>query len=143
MTPFAFIIASLAIWRLSYGMVNEDGPLMIWMRLRSRLARTQRHRGGLFDMISCVRCISFWIGLGTALFVSGSFLGVFGYAFAFSACAALIDKFYSLPVVTRPTGNDQIGVGRGPAPEKRDNMVSYPLTTYGYSAVKATTTLDN
>ena len=96
MTPFTFLIASLAVWRLSYSIVKEDGPLMIWARLRALLGRTQRHPGGLFDMVSCVRCISFWIGLVGALWLSDGILALFGYAFAFSAVATLLDKVYTL-----------------------------------------------
>jgi len=121
MTPFTFVVASLAIWRLSRGIVKEDGPLMAWARLRSRLARTQRRSGGLFDMVSCVRCLSFWIGLVGALFVSNSFLGWIAYAFAFSAVASLLDvlfnKLNTFPVVARPTADNKITVGRSSAPE--------------------------
>lgn len=91
MNTFTFIVASLAIWRLSYGIAREKGPLDVWARLRARLASSQKRSGGLFDMISCVRCLSFWIGLVGALFVSNSILGFFGYAFAFSGVASLID----------------------------------------------------
>ena len=92
MTPFAFIVASLAIWRLSYGIAKENGPLMVWARLRARLASSQRRSGGLFDMISCVRCLSVWIGLVGALFVSNSILGLFAYTFAFSGVAVLTER---------------------------------------------------
>lgn len=147
MTPFTFIVASLAIWRLSHGIVKEDGPLMVWARLRARLARTQRRSGGLFDMVSCVRCLSFWIGLVGALFVSNSILGWIAYAFAFSAVASLLDalfnKLNTLSVVTRPTTDNKISVSRGPTPEQRDNVVSNPRTTDGSIAVKAFSTLNN
>lgn len=143
MTPLAFVIASLAVWRLSYGMVHENGPLMVFARLRARFARTQKRSGGLFDMISCVRCLSVWIGLVGALFVSDSILGLFAYAFAFSGAAALIDKLYSLPIVTTPTRDNQVRVGRGTAPEQRNDVVSNPRTTNGSVAIKAVTTLDH
>jgi uncharacterized membrane protein len=121
MTPFTFIVASLAVWRLSRGIVKEDGPLMVWARLRARLARTQRRSGGLFDMVSCVRCLSVWIGLVGALFVSNSILGLIGYTFAFSAVASLLDtlfnKLNALPVVTYPTTDNKISVGRSSTPE--------------------------
>lgn len=93
MTPLTFIVASLAIWRLSYGIVYENGPLMVFARLRARLARTQKRSGGLFDMVSCIRCVSFWIGLVGALSVSNGFLEWLGYAFAFSAVTVLIEHF--------------------------------------------------
>lgn len=91
MTPFTFIVASLAIWRLSYIIVRENGPLMIFARLRARLASSQKRSGGLFDMISCVRCLSVWIGLVGALSVSNSILEWLAYGLGFSAVASLVD----------------------------------------------------
>lgn len=141
MTPFAFIVASLAIWRLSHGIVKEDGPLMMWARLRARLARTQRHSGGLFDMVSCVRCISFWISLVGALIVSNSFLGLFAYAFALSASASLIDKLYSLNFVTTPTRDDQVLISRRSTPKQRFDVICDPDTFDRQSTIEATTLL--
>lgn len=143
MTLFSFIIASLAVWRLSYAIVHENGPLMVFLRLRAHLARTQKRSGGLFDMVSCVRCLSMWIGLVGALFVSDSILALFVYAFAFSGAAALIDKLYSFSVVARPTTDSQIRVGRGSAPKEGNNMIGHPRSIDGSVAVKTFSTLDN
>lgn len=92
MTPFAFIVVSLAIWRLSYVVVRENGPLMVFARLRARLAASQERSGGLFDLISCIYCVSFWIGLVGALWVSNGILEWLAYGFAFSAVAVLIER---------------------------------------------------
>lgn len=98
MTPLAFIIASLAIWRLSYAIVKENGPLMVFARLRARLAASQKRSGGLFDLISCIYCVSFWIGLVGALIVSNSVFEWAGYGLAFSAVAVLIERFTNAKV---------------------------------------------
>ena len=91
MTPFVFIVVSLAVWRLSYAIVRENGPLSVFARLRARLARSQKRSGGLFDLISCVYCVSFWIGLVGALWVSNGILEWLAYGLAFSAVAVLIE----------------------------------------------------
>ncbi len=91
MTPLSFIVASLAIWRLSYMIVKENGPLMIFARLRARLARTQKRSGGLFDLISCMYCVSVWIGLLGALSVSNDVIEWLGYGLGFSAVTVLIE----------------------------------------------------
>lgn len=106
MTPEQIVIGSLAVWRLSHALVKENGPRDWFIRLRARLARTQKRSGGLFDMFSCVYCLSFWIGLGASLFVSYSFFSWIGYAFAFSGAAMLLESFFSkqtntLAVVTK------------------------------------------
>lgn len=106
MTLFTFIVASLAVWRLSYMFVREKGPRDIFVRLRARLGSSQKRSGGLFDLFSCVRCFSVWIGLVGALFVSENVLQWLGYGLGFSAVASLLDmllskKPNSLPVVTK------------------------------------------
>lgn len=98
MTPLAFIIASLAIWRLSYAIVKENGPLMVFARLRARLAASQKRSGGLFDLISCIYCVSFWIGLVGALIVSNNVFEWVGYGLAFSAVAVLIERLTNAKV---------------------------------------------
>lgn len=122
MTLFAFIVASLAIWRLSHAIVKEKGPLDVFARLRARLGASQKRSGGLFDLVSCVRCLSVWIGLIAALSVSDGFMEWLGYGLAFSAVATLIDLFLSkkpntFPIITPPTANNQIPVG-GRTPSK-------------------------
>ena len=98
MTPLSFIIVSLAIWRLSYAIVKENGPLMVFARLRARLAASQKRSGGLFDLISCVYCVSFWIGLVGALIVSNNVFEWVGYGLAFSAVAVLIERLTNAKV---------------------------------------------
>ena len=98
MTPLVFIIASLAIWRLSYAIVKENGPLMVFARLRARLAASQKRSGGLFDLISCIYCVSFWIGLVGALIVSNNVFEWVGYGLAFSAVAVLIERLTNAKV---------------------------------------------
>lgn len=148
MTPLAFIIGSLAVWRLSHGLVKENGPLMLFARLRARLARSQKRSGGFFDLFSCVYCISFWIGLGASLFVAYSFFSWIGYAFAFSGVAMLLESFFSkqtntLAVVTPPATDNKVSVRTSTTPEQGDNVVSHPRSTDGSVAVKATTLLDS
>lgn len=115
MTPFSFIVISLAVWRLSHGLSKENGPLMLFARLRARLASSQERSGGFFDMISCTSCLSFWVGLGASLFVSNSILALIGYAFAFSGVSLLLESFFSrkldtLSTVASPTGHDKVTI---------------------------------
>lgn len=95
MTPLTLIVGGLAVWRLSHMIVKENGPLMVFTRLRAFLGRTQKRSGGLFDMISCVYCISFWIGLLAALWVAPTLFHVIGYGLAFSGVATLLEAYMS------------------------------------------------
>ena len=95
MTPLVFIVGSLAVWRVSHALVKEKGPLDIFVRLRARLASSQKRSGGLFDLFSCVYCLSVWVGLVAALSVSESAAQWLGYAFAFSAVSMLLEKLFT------------------------------------------------
>lgn len=85
------IIGSLAVWRLSHALVKENGPMMVFARFRSYLASLQKRRGGFFDMISCVYCTSFWIGLVAALGAAGSVFEWLMYGLAFSGVSMILE----------------------------------------------------
>lgn len=94
MSFLTLVIGGLAVWRLSHALVKENGPLMVFVRLRARLASSQKRSGGLFDAISCVYCISFWMGLGASLFVSHGIFTWIGYGLAFSGVAMILEKAF-------------------------------------------------
>jgi hypothetical protein len=67
-----FFYLSLAAWRLASLIANEDGPWMIFQRLRKHAEQwCNRYRFcrelGLYDLVSCEWCNSIWIGLGLTL----------------------------------------------------------------------------
>lgn len=141
------VIGGLATWRVSHMIVKENGPLMVFARIRAALAAIQTRSGGFFDLISCLYCVSFWIALVAALWVSGDIFHKLGYALAFSAIAMIIEilsnKLDTLTIVTRPTTDNKVSVGVRPTPEKRDNMIGYPYPSYGKTAVKASALLND
>lgn len=105
-----YAILTLAVWRISYFIVEENGPLMFMARIRAHLASRQKRSGGLFDLISCIKCVSVWAGLTASLFVSNGVFLVIANGLAFSAGAILLDvvfrKLYALKLVTSPARND-------------------------------------
>lgn len=88
------IIGGLAVWRISHGLVKQNGPLMAFARLRAYLAKKQKRSGGLFDMVSCVSCASMFIALVAALGPSYSFATWLMYTLALSAVATLLEGLY-------------------------------------------------
>lgn len=96
-------------------------------------------------MLSCVYCTSFWIALVVGLYHATDLFHWFGYALALSALATLtemvLNKFDAFSVVTTPTTNNQISIGVGSTPKKRDDVVSDPDPSDGKTTVKTTTTL--
>ena len=64
-----FFLLSLAAWRLASLVANEDGPWLIFKRLRQRAEQwCKRYKFcselGLYDLVSCEWCNSIWIGVG-------------------------------------------------------------------------------
>jgi uncharacterized membrane protein len=147
MGAIELIIGGLATWRLSHMVVKENGPLMVFARARAFFARHQKRSGGFFDLISCVYCVSFWIGLIAALFASHNVFHILAYALTFSAIATIImvllQKLDALAVVTRPTTDNKVSVSASPAPEKRDDVIGHPYSAYGKTAVEASASLHN
>lgn len=60
MSSLQFVIYCLATWRLSYLLVNEDGPYNMLGRIRENLE-------SYTTVLTCVWCSSIWIGMLAAL----------------------------------------------------------------------------
>lgn len=147
MTLLTVVVGGLATWRLSHMIVKETGPLTIFARFRAFLARHQKRSGGFFDLISCMYCVSFWIGLVAALFASHNVFHILAYALTFSAIATIIavllQKLDALAIVTRPATDNKVSIRTSTTSKKRDHVVSYPYSAYGKTAVEASTSLNN
>jgi hypothetical protein len=88
------LILSLAVWRLSHMIVKEPGPLNVFAKLRADRARKQKRIGGAFDMLSCVACVSIYIGAVTALGAAGDVFSWIVYTLALSAIATILEQGY-------------------------------------------------
>lgn len=63
----AFVLAVLAVYRVAHLLVAEDGPLDIFVHLRTLIYKSKidwLQRG-----FSCVLCVSFWLALFAPLAV--------------------------------------------------------------------------
>lgn len=67
MNAFEFMLATLAVWRLTHLIAAEDGPfeMIAWMRKRAG-------QGFWGTMLDCFYCLSVWIALPFAIFMGGS-----------------------------------------------------------------------
>jgi len=54
-----FLIIGLATWRLLSLLIDEDGPAMIFFRVRERVGPAIMSRWGL----DCFWCLSIWMGI--------------------------------------------------------------------------------
>jgi Protein of unknown function (DUF1360) len=84
---FRFLLAVLAVWRLTHLVAREDGPWDALARLRRAL------RGGIVGtLVSCFYCLSFWVAVPFVFFVPGTVAERFVVWLALSAAACLLEK---------------------------------------------------
>jgi hypothetical protein len=78
---FRFMIAALAVWRLSHLLAAEDGP---------------------WDVIARIRRALVWISIPFAFFIADWMLDRFVVWLALSGAASLANKFTPEPVIFEP-----------------------------------------
>ena len=84
---FRFLLATLAVWRLTHLLSKEDGP---WDSL-ARLRRTFG-AGFLGGLISCFYCLSVWIAVPFTFFLEGSVMERVVVWLALSGAASLLER---------------------------------------------------
>lgn len=88
------ILGGLVVWRLSHMIVKETGPLGIFSRYRAFAASKQKRIGGIFDMVSCVACVSVYIGSVAALGLADGLISWVAYTLALSAIVTFLERVY-------------------------------------------------
>ena len=63
--PARFALASLATWRVTHLLAEEDGPADAVVRLRARLGT-----GQLGELMDCFYCLSMWVAAPFSLTVT-------------------------------------------------------------------------
>jgi hypothetical protein len=82
-----FVLAALAAWRVTHLLAEEDGPAGVVFRLRRWLGDSPV--GGLMD---CFHCLSLWVAVPAAFFVSTRPI-VWGVSWlALSGAACLLER---------------------------------------------------
>jgi hypothetical protein len=82
---FSFLIATLAVWRLSHLLSQEDGPFDIVFRVRKRLGQ-----GFFGSLLDCFYCLSVWLSVPAAIILCHNWMeGVFTWL-ALSGTACLL-----------------------------------------------------
>ena len=84
---FRFLLAALAVWRLTHLLAKEDGPWDVVRRLRRALSG-----GFLGALISCFYCLSVWIAIPFAFFIPGTPLERVVAWLALSGAASLLER---------------------------------------------------
>jgi Protein of unknown function (DUF1360) len=89
-----FFLATLVTWRLCHLLASEDGPGNVVGRLRARLADSVVGR-----LIDCFGCLSVWVAIPLAFFVSEGPLNLVMTWLALSGAAFLLERMNPEPIV--------------------------------------------
>jgi hypothetical protein len=107
-----FVLAVLATWRITHLLANEDGPEDLIVRVRAHLGN--RIWGRLMD---CFQCLSLWVAVPVAFFVSRRPVELLFTWLALSGAACLLERIGREPLVMQPItqsleGGNDVGMLR-------------------------------
>lgn len=96
------LMFALAATRVSHIIAKEDGPFQVFARMRS-LCNDRASCGVLWgllaDIVTCVNCLSVWVGMATAWLLAAlcwyqdwSAAEIIVCGFAFSTVAVYLDR---------------------------------------------------
>ncbi len=86
---FRFLLAVLAVWRVTHLLAKEDGPWRVFERLRGTF---------LGPLLSCFYCLSMWVAVPFVWFTGGSTLEKVVTWLALSGAAILLEKATEEPL---------------------------------------------
>jgi hypothetical protein len=84
---FQYLLASLAVWRLTHLLNDEDGPWRIFARLRRLVGA-----GFWGDLLDCFYCLSLWIAAPFAWWLGGTWTQRSVSWLAISGAAILLER---------------------------------------------------
>jgi len=87
MSLIPFVVATLAVWRVTHLLVAEDGPWDLLVRVRAAAQRI-----GLGRLINCFYCCSVWVAVPAALLLSRDWRVLVLTIPALSGGAILLDR---------------------------------------------------
>lgn len=102
MSLASFLIFSLATWRLASLLTGEDGPFLMFRKLRERVGIEHDDDGNVYavpdtflaGVLSCVWCCSIWVALGWILYwlLLPNLAELCAIPFAISAGAIVVER---------------------------------------------------
>ena len=84
---FQYVLAALAVWRLTHLLNAEDGPWQILARLRSAVGA-----GFWGSLMDCFYCLSLWTAAPFAWWLGGRWTGRLLAWLAISGAAILLER---------------------------------------------------
>jgi hypothetical protein len=87
LSGWAFLVASLAVWRVTHLLHAEDGPWDFALRLRARLGDRMLGR-----MLQCFYCLSVWVAVPFVPWITFQFTSGLVVWAALSGAAIVIER---------------------------------------------------
>lgn len=84
---FRFVLAALAVWRVTHLLAREDGPWDLVLQLRRKIGS-----GMLSRLFGCFYCLSLWVALLFAWFLRGDAAETFVGWLALSGAAIVLER---------------------------------------------------
>lgn len=88
-----YLIASIAVWRISHIVSDENGPLDIFLRIRTARTTTPI-LGSLVEGLNCFMCNSVWFSFIFSLLLESEILSIIVLTFFLSAMSIFINVVF-------------------------------------------------
>ena len=118
------VLAILATWRVTHLLANEDGPWDLIARVRARLGN-----GLLGRLMDCFKCLSLWVAVPMAFFVSRRPVEIVLTWLALSGAACLLERIGQEPLIIQPMsqsveGGTNVGMLRSETSEFQGHFLT-------------------
>jgi len=80
-----FLLSTLAVWRVSHLLAQEDGPFDIVFRFRTKVGQ-----GFFGTLLDCFLCLSLWIALPFAFLIADTWIDRVAAWLALSGGASIL-----------------------------------------------------
>lgn len=84
----AFVLCTLAVWRIAHLLAHEDGPFDMVFKLRSKVGQ-----GFFGTLLDCFLCLSLWIAAPFAFLVATAWIDRVLAWLALSGAASILFLF--------------------------------------------------
>jgi hypothetical protein len=106
---FWFLMAALAVWRVTYLLYAEDGPFDIFFRLRRGLGANFPGR-----FLDCFYCLSIWLAAPAAWLLGCNWQERLLLWLGLSAAAILIERVHAILILREESMNQPPFYEEGP-----------------------------